>query len=765
MIRWLSATFLTLVFFSPSAVLAEPTEASRPEIVGIRIGFAGRYKTGLWTPVEITLRGVGEMTNGRIRLVVSDSDGVPCSVSTPLPCPAPAVEPAPDDGEESTSGGDRKALIHARFGRRLGKVTVELCSSDQVIAQRVFSASEEDGPNNYPPALFSDQDLIVTVGPGSLGIEGVVGDRSLRPAERAVVVRVTHAGELPDRWYGYESVRMVIISTSDLSISSSLEASVERIQALEEWVRMGGVLIFCAGGNAQEVLAAGQQAPLARFAPGRLREMRSLANARSFGTFGGNLESYCGSLEPLRAPRTADDMRLEFQIPLLADISGVIESGDGGMPLVVRRPVGFGQVVFLAGDLDRAPLATWPDRPLLLRKLMGLPADESEGVESGSALVHFGYTDLAGQLRSALDQFAGIWQVPVSLVIGLIVVYLLAIGPGDYFLLRWMGRRMEFTWITFPAVVVLFCVGAYVLAHRSKGDQFRVSQVDLVDVDVESGQLRGTSWANLFSPAVQRYDITFRPSAPDRALATEPDVLVSWLGLPGKGLGGMDPSASGPSGWDEGYEFAPELDSLLEVPIAIWATKSVTARWRTHTDVRPEADLKSSGQIPVGTVTNTLDFPLENCLLAYGNWAYGLGTLKPGDSSRLGPTVPRRELSSLLTGRKQVFGDKDEIGREQVTPYDRESIDVAYILRAMMFFDAAGGRRYTGLSNSYQAFVDLSGLLKADRAVMIASIGGDHSGGELGGADLVVSLCDQPLPESRIRRETMIRFVFPVESE
>ena len=79
--------------------------------------------------------------------------------------------------------------------------------------------------------------------------------------------------------------------------------------------------------------------------------------------------------------------------------------------------------------------------------------------------------------------------------------------------------------------------------------------------------------------------------------------------------------------------------------------------------------------------------------------------------------------------------------------------------------DAAGGRRYTGLSNSYQAFVDLSGLLKADRAVMIASIGGDHSGGELGGADLVVSLCDQPLPESRIRRETMIRFVFPVESE
>ena len=765
MTRWLVAILLTGVLPWTEFVQAEPDEGARPEIVGIRVGFSGQYKPGLWTPVEITLRGVEGIEDGRIRLTVPDSDGVPCLVTAPLPCPDPGPEAASDEKEELPTAGTAKVMVHTRFGRRSGEATIELCSSDRVLDRKVFFASETDGPTGFGIGLFSDQDLIVTVGPDVMGVEDAVHNARRQPSEKTVVARVADIAELPDRWYGYESVHTVIVSTSDPAIRSSLESEVQRIEALEEWVRMGGRLIFCAGDGAPEMLAPGEQTPLARFSPGRLRDMRSLADNRSFRAYGGSLESYCGSMEPLRAPRTASGERLKFQIPLLADVKGVVESGDGGMPLVVRRAVGFGQVVFFAGDLDRPPMANWPDRPLLLSKLLDVRDDEAEIGDGGSALVHFGYTDLAGQLRSALDQFVGVWQVPVSLVIGLIVVYLLAIGPADFFLLRWMRRRMELTWVTFPAVVILFCVGAYVLAYRSKGDQLRVNQVDVVDVDVESGQLRGTSWANVFSPAMQRYDLTFRPSAPNGIPPGNPEVLVSWLGLPGGGLGGMDPSASPPVGWERAYELSPKLDSLLEVPISIWATKSVTARWRSRAGVHLASDLTGTGQVPVGSVTNTLDCPLENCLLAYGNWAYDLGRLAPGDSFQLRPTVIRRELNSLLTGRKQVFDDGDDVGRELVTPYDRESSDVAYVLRAMMFFDAAGGRQYTGLSNSYQAFVDLSGLLKANRAVLIAAVVGDDCEAELRGADLVLAPHGQSPPEMQTRHDTIVRFVLPVKSE
>ena len=66
-------------------------------------------------------------------------------------------------------------------------------------------------------------------------------------------------------------------------------------------------------------------------------------------------------------------------------------------------------------------------------------------------MMHYGYNDLAGQLRSALDRFDGVRLVPFWLVAGLIVVYLLLIGPGDYFFLRKLVGRMEWTWLTFPA--------------------------------------------------------------------------------------------------------------------------------------------------------------------------------------------------------------------------------------------------------------------------------------------------------------------------
>ena len=38
----------------------------------------------------------------------------------------------------------------------------------------------------------------------------------------------------------------------------------------------------------------------------------------------------------------------------------------------------------------------------------------------------------------------------------------------------------------------------------------------------------------------------------------------------------------------------------------------------------------------------------------------------------------------------------------------------------MTFYEAAGGLRYTGLANRYQGFVDLSDLLKTNRAVLVA---------------------------------------------
>ncbi len=60
-------------------------------------------------------------------------------------------------------------------------------------------------------------------------------------------------------------------------------------------------------------------------------------------------------------------------------------------------------MIFVAVDLDQSPLNKWPDRPLLVAQLLDLPTVRSdESAAENAAMMHYGYSDLAGQLRSGL---------------------------------------------------------------------------------------------------------------------------------------------------------------------------------------------------------------------------------------------------------------------------------------------------------------------------------------------------------------------------
>ena len=118
------------------------------------------------------------------------------------------------------------------------------------------------------------------------------------------------------------------------------------------------------------------------------------------------------------------------------------------------------------------------------------------------------------------------------------------------------------------------------------------------------------------------------------------------------------------------------------------------------------------------------------------------------------------ELRTLLTGRKVVSTETNEKYRQEVTPYDQSSTDVPYILRMMMFYEAAGAERYTGLWNAYQGFVDLSTLLGADRAILVAQ-GPSDSQEKSRGATLLRD--GRPLSGTQNKHVTMYRFVFPVK--
>ena len=243
--------------------------------------------------------------------------------------------------------------------------------------------------------------------------------------------------------------------------------------------------------------------------------------------------------------------------------------------------------------------------------------------------MHYGYSDLAGQLRSALDRFEGVRPFPFWAVALLVFAYILLVGPV---------RLLPGPQGVPPHAVDLGDVsagrggdvcGGLGVGHRLKGDEVRTHQAELLDVDVASGRVRGTAWVNVFSPRNESFDLRFRPRLPDGGEPGDTRVLAAWLGLPGSGLGGMNPSGTDPLLHSGEYRFSPSLDAMEGVPIPVWSTKSLTARWTATGGNWPAAELADDGQSLHGSITNPFDFPLEHCVLIYDRWAYDLGTIGP----------------------------------------------------------------------------------------------------------------------------------------
>ncbi|NUQ63066.1 MAG: hypothetical protein HUU20_11365 [Pirellulales bacterium] len=726
------ATSLCLILFVAS-VQASSAAPSAVQIVRVDVGLAGHYKAGHWAPVRVTLRGGSEPVRGQLSIAVPDGDGVPSRVWTP-----------PDRPVELKPGQETTVTLFGRFGRLGSEMSVDFRCGETRIAERSFRSSSVLENGGYSPALPSTWRLIAAVAGKPAGLEDAVKVLDEEADEKTVAFRMDAVSLLPGQWYGLESLDALVLSASDPELYADLRPDGPEVEALDRWVRMGGKLLIAAGSQADNAFQEGSA--LARFIPGRLERMISLRQ-------GGALEAYAGG--GVAVPRGPGG-RIELRVPQFSETKGVVETKEGNLPLVVRRAWGFGQVVFLAADLDTAPLADWPDRGLLVARLLDLAPDIGDELREGSAMMHYGFTDMSGQLRRALDQFDGVAPFSFWIVAALIGGYILAIGPVDYFLLRRLSPRMELTWLTFPLLVVGFCALAYFLGTRYKGEEIRVNQVTLMDFDAETKQVRGTWWANVFSPRMDRYDLGCNPAANADEDSTG-RTLFSWLGLPGQGLGGMEPAAAGLINVRQPYTFSPDLSAAAGVPIQIWATKSFTSRWHGPAGAVPEAKLADEDGVPVGTIINTLDFPLEDCLLAYGRWSYQVGTLEPGQAARVGAMVPRRELRTLLTGRRIVREEGTDKFQQEATPYDASSTDPAYILRTMMFFESAGGRRYTGLMNRYQSFVDLTSLLKTDRAVLVASV---PDASERPAASLLLD--GEPVADARGRNVSVCRFVFPV---
>ena len=458
---------------------------------------------------------------------------------------------------------------------------------------------------------------------------------------------------------------------------------------------------------------------------------------------------------------------------------GRVLAAEGPVPLVVRGTYGFGRVTLLAIDVDQKPFSAWKDRGQFWLRAIELhrPSgdDASGGVPLGGSgrLYQTGIRDLASQLRQALEQFPGVRLVPFGWVAFFIFLYILLIGPGDYLFLKKVVKRMELTWVTFPLIVLSVSLAAYLGAYAVKGKELRVNKVDVLDIDqssaVATGSVpaRGATFFNMFSPQNRDYDVAVLPQPVDRPLtdsaagapassagdgperpAPGTEVLVSWMGVPEAGFGGMGGGqVSFAAG---GYEYQPpgQFERVAGVRIPIWSTKFLTARWFGTAPLAAASDLVPVGSDRLaGTVTNRLGVTLDDAILAYGRHVYELGSLAPGATVRV-ELSRDRQLPGLLRDRSRTYLP-GTLGTLEGGRINRADLTLALMFHGSQASGTAADRP---LPSNPLHYLVLTGLLALNRPMLVGRVDRPAARLVLGNA---------PVPP-RIDQTTLVRVVLPL---
>jgi hypothetical protein len=569
--------------------------------------------------------------------------------------------------------------------------------------------------------------------------------------EIGTVDQVLTASEFPSTWKHIASYQLIVLS-------GEFELSEEQAAALQSWTLRGGHLIVAIGSRVDAFESSRLAKWLSKI---EVSEAQRLTEVGAF-------EAFVSSNSRI-PPSKCTGCLVHVQ-----DSSILVRNLDGN--LAARTAMGLGRVTVCGIDFDKPPFSNWRASPQLVFKLADFRSETETTSNQSKRFSRSGITELQSQLQTGLE--AGDEQSGRStlLILGLILLYLIVIGPGDYALVHRLFKSPSKTWYTFPGLVILIAFAANITANSRNGSDVSTRQIELIDIDTQSGFVREKTWFTVYSPTNRRYKISV-DHAPSVLPAKDVTELqadgVRWVGLPESSFGGMY-RQSGLELGKPSYLFATDYSFVADMPIPVASNRVLESEAVCQvTGKIVESTLKraANGQLAYSSVlTHHLSVPIDNWLIVYGSRVYYYDHLAatelklPAEHSAIkpeveleidGPTVESEQLSTFMTGttRYRVEGKNPtdhEIIHEQ-TKYNPRSTEILPIIRMLSLHDETGGQEYTSLMNHSLAEFELSRSLSLDRAIIIGTINTPSTKLNINDSEVAPAL-----------RQSFVRIVIPV---
>jgi hypothetical protein len=755
----------------------------------------GKFKSGFWTPVYVKLEiGLNPIAPNQYAIVVESADVDDVNNHYVVPLTA------------HTAGERFTVLALTKPGSSFADITVsvqEYAKGDGTKPAQLGRTIDTFSSDGSFHSIQIGNSLYLVL--GSAKVYGRLKE-SLAPPGEPVVTNVQLASvhdvqQMPAQWFAYAPVDLLILCTGDKTFIDKLVSDRDRWSAIAEWVRRGGHLVISAGQNQNLVadldtqhsllpmaLTAEKVAlpePADALAPGLHTlnwKNKTQFNLQRVDREGKAEPIYVVKLEPKLDGEKGGKARFPRESEWL-----VPREPKGGPAVIVRGTYGLGQVTLVTLDLEQVPFkegdkasetAFWKN---FREDLGGERAVVNQNEQFGIAGPGWGTVsnDLATKLQQNLEYFEDIPVIGFGWVALFILLYILVVGPLDYFFLKKVVKRLELTWITFPAVVIFISVVAYFVAYWIKGDKLKMNKVDVVDIDLHNEQVYGNTWFTLFSPRIEHYTIGIEP-APDWPPGGAKDYspVVSWMDRPETNPYGSGRSR-GQSLFHRAYDYEPDAVGLRGVPIQVWSMKSFTASWEVPTQGRLVTHkihrLADNPTWIGGTVTSHLPVDLEDVTVFYRQECYALGKLPRGDTEvRLGDVKLKKiNLESWFSALSPGY-NVNPFGQRRGSAEAHEPAEA--IVRWLAFYDAAppqGSR--ASLRNTSLRYLDQSWRMRhlQDEVILygrVAARQGDAqtvakdpaSPSRLWLRDLPQTGHSWPELSGTLRQETFVRIYIPV---
>jgi len=409
---------------------------------------------------------------------------------------------------------------------------------------------------------------------------------------------------LPEDSQGLAMANVIVVD--EVAIADLTQKQQE---ALLKWVQDGGTLLL---GAADQINATAgifkEYLPLSLSQEMTAISAEALTKLSGGGIFTQPISVYAATSS-------------EGSLPVLTENNAV---------LAAKKKVGSGEVIQTTFSLGDQPLASMDGYGALLAKVMNIQSISQQGMmrQGQSPLDQISY-----ELRTINELFPS-FEVSVSYMLIVIILYILIIGPILYFVLKKADKR-EHAWWIIPSISVVLSIVLFIVGAKDRIVQPQVQQSAFYKVN-EDNSVNGYYVESILTN--RSGDFVVNADQNTTAVA-----LRNYNNFTGT-MGPLHESS---------YVKENASGSTLTLrDLSYWSVQSFGGKTSAQNIGKMDIDITLKNEHLTGTVKNSFPFALKDVTLISG-----VKEVKLGDIEANGTLQVNKELKTTVLQKPSIFNN------------------------------------------------------------------------------------------------------------